>query len=89
MREDIDQMVINEANYILTTKQTVRECARFFSVSKSTVHKDIMERLPKLNRPLFEQVRHVMDQNKAERHIRGGAATKEKYCKTKDYEQEI
>ena len=67
--------------YIIEHKATVRQTAREFGISKSTVHMDITERLRKLNPPLYSEVRTVLDINKAERHIRGGMATKEKYSK--------
>ncbi len=67
------------ALYMLENKQTVRGAAKAFGISKSTVHKDVTERLRKLNKPLYLQVKILLEQNKAERHIRGGQATKEKY----------
>jgi hypothetical protein len=67
------------AQYIIEKNSTVRDAAKQFGVSKSTVHKDIAERLYKINRDLFNQARTVLDKNKAERHIRGGLATKEKH----------
>ena len=67
------------AEYILETGATVRAAANKFRVSKSTVHKDITERLQEINPHLAAQVKEVLDNNKAERHIRGGLATKEKY----------
>jgi putative DeoR family transcriptional regulator (stage III sporulation protein D) len=70
------------AKYIMDTKSTVRETARVFGVSKSTVHKDVTERLPRVNPSLAEEVKKVLEYNKAERHIRGGKATREKYRKT-------
>ena len=68
-------------HYIVENNATVRAAAKKFGVSKSTVHMDITERLRKLNPPLYSEVRTVLDINKAERHIRGGMATKEKYSK--------
>ena len=67
------------ALYIIEHEATVRAAAREFGVSKSTVHKDLSQRLPGFNRPLYLQVKAVLDRNKAERHIRGGIATREKY----------
>lgn len=67
------------ANYILKEGATVRQTARVFGVSKSTVHKDVTERLPKINPLVANQVKNILDVNKAERHIRGGRATKMKY----------
>ena len=67
------------AVYIIENRATVRGAAQKFGVSKSTVHKDLSERLPQFNRTLYLQVKEVMDRNKAERHIRGGMATRRKY----------
>lgn len=67
------------AEYIVETGCTVRACSAHFSISKSTVHKDVTERLQGLDADLFERVRRVLDLNLSERHIRGGLATKEKY----------
>lgn len=67
------------ALYIIENRTTVRAAARKFGISKSTVHKDLSERLPRFNRSLYLRVKEVLDQNKAERHIRGGIATRKKY----------
>ena len=67
------------ARYIIENRATVRAAAQKFGISKSTVHKDLAERLPVYNRPLYLQVKQVLDENKAERHIRGGIATRKKY----------
>ena len=67
------------ALYIIENKATVRAAAQKFGISKSTVHKDLSERLPDINRALYQQVKAVLDENKAERHIRGGIATRKKY----------
>ena len=67
------------ALYLIENRATVRAAAGKFGVSKSTVHKDLSERLPAFNRPLYEQVKRVLDVNKAQRHIRGGIATRKKY----------
>ncbi|RSL28868.1 sporulation transcriptional regulator SpoIIID, partial [Salibacterium salarium] len=67
--------------YVVETRKTVRTIAREFGVSKSTVHKDLTERLPEINPELSEQVKHVLDYHKSIRHLRGGAATKVKYEK--------
>lgn len=80
MKDYIAQRVILLANYMIDTKATVRQTAKKFGVSKSTVHKDISERLPMLNRNLANLAKAVLDENKAERHIRGGIATKNKYA---------
>ena len=71
------------AEYLLANNTTVRAAAKQFGVSKSTVHKDLTERLRELNPSLAGQVKHVLDNNKAERHIRGGMATREKYMHKK------
>ena len=67
------------ARYIIENRTTVRAAAQKFGISKSTVHKDISERLPQFNRVLYQQVKEVLEVNKAQRHIRGGIATRKKY----------
>ena len=67
------------ALYIIENRATVRAAAQKFRISKSTVHKDLSERLPTFPRPLYVQVKQILDENKAQRHIRGGIATKRKY----------
>lgn len=79
MRDNIEQRACELAVYIIENRTTVRAAAKKFGISKSTVHKDLSERLMHFNRPLYLQVKAVMDQNKAERHIRGGMATRRKY----------
>lgn len=79
MKENIEERASNLALYIIENKTTVRGAASKFGVSKSTVHKDLSERLPAFNRSLYLQVKQILDQNKAERHIRGGIATRRKY----------
>ncbi len=79
MQTDIDQRVRDLAVYLLEQKTTVRAAAQRFGVSKSTVHKDLTERLPRLSPVLFAQVRQLLEWNKAQRHIRGGLATRRKY----------
>ncbi|MBE3586836.1 MULTISPECIES: sporulation transcriptional regulator SpoIIID [Desulfofundulus] len=79
MQEYIQKRVLEICAYILETRATVRQAAQVFQVSKSTVHKDMTERLPSLNKKLAQQVRAVLEQNKAERHLRGGEATRKKY----------
>ena len=81
MKDYIRERVLELAEYILENKATVRKTAKVYNVSKSTVHKDITERLYELNPILSENVHNVLNQNKAERHIRGGLATREKYLK--------
>ena len=75
----IEERAIELAQYIIDSKDTVRGAAKKFCISKSTVHKDITERLEKINPRLAGEVREILDENKAERHIRGGMATKLKY----------
>lgn len=79
MKGYIEDRAVMIAQYIIDSKATVRQAAGRFGVSKSTIHKDMTERLPTINRSLAENVREVLDINKSERHIRGGMATKEKY----------
>lgn len=75
----IEERAIGLAHYIIDSKDTVRGAAKKFGVSKSTVHKDVSERLLKINPILAAEVRTILNENKAERHIRGGLATKLKY----------
>lgn len=79
MRTNIEQRACDLAVYIIEKKTTVRAAAAKFGVSKSTVHKDLTQRLPYTNPALYRQVRKLLDLNKAERHIRGGLATRKKY----------
>ena len=79
MRSSLEERACDLAVYIIENRATVRAAAKHFGVSKSTVHKDLTERLPHVNPGLFRQVRVLLDQNKAERHIRGGLATRRKY----------
>ena len=79
MSDNIDQRACELAVYMIETGATVRTTAQKFGISKSTVHKDLQNRLPRCNRLLHEQVRIVVEKNKQERHIRGGMATREKY----------
>ena len=81
MRCYIEERTVELANYIIENKCTVREAAKKFGISKSTVHKDLQTRLPQCNKTLYTQVRAVLETNKSERHIRGGMATKQKYKK--------
>ena len=79
MRDYIEERAVEIANYIIEHKATVRQAAKKFGISKSTVHKDCAQRISSINPSLAADVRKVLDVNKAERHIRGGMATKEKY----------
>ncbi len=80
MKGQPEERAVALAEYMVETGATVRQAAVKFGVSKSTVHKDITQRLQYLNRPLYLQVREVLQKNKEERHIRGGLATRRKYC---------
>lgn len=81
MWDYIVERVVREGEYIVETGQTVRSCAAHFSISKSTVHKDVTERLKEVDEGLYRAVRGVLDKNLSERHIRGGMATRDKYLK--------
>lgn len=81
MKGIVEQRAIELAEYIIENKTTVRAAAQKFGISKSTVHMDVATRLKRVNPSLYMDVREVLDLNKAERHIRGGMATKEKYSK--------
>ncbi len=79
MKDYIEERVLELAAYVIETQTTVRGAAKHFKISKSTVHKDLTERLSELNPALAGEVKLVLDNNKAERHIRGGLATRKKY----------
>ena len=79
MKDYIEERAVEIANYIIETRATVRQTAKRFGISKSTVHKDVTERLAKVNPLLASEARKVLDVNKQERHIRGRLATREKY----------
>ena len=79
MSDTIEERACQLAVYIIETGATVRAAARHFGISKSTVHKDLVQRLPQYNPVLFTQVRQILEINKAQRHIRGGLATRRKY----------
>ena len=83
MADTIEERACALAVYMIETGATVRAAAKRFGVSKSTVHKDLSQRLPTYNHALFLSARKILDENKAQRHIRGGMATKEKYKNTK------
>lgn len=80
--KQIEERAVEVAQYIIEHNATVRQTAKQFGISKSTVHKDVAERLLKINPALAEEARKVLDVNKSERHIRGGLATREKYLHT-------
>jgi len=79
LKDYIEERAINIANYIIDNNATVRQTAKQFGISKSTVHKDVTDRLMQINPALAKEARKVLDVNKSERHIRGGLATREKY----------
>ncbi len=80
-----EERAITFAHYIIDHNTTVRATAKEFHISKSTVHKDVTDRLKKINPTIYAQVKQVLDLNKSERHIRGGIATREKYARIKSY----
>lgn len=84
MQDYIIERVLNEAIYIIKTKKTVREMSKVFGVSKSTIHKDLAYRLREIDSCLYDEVRAILDQHRLERHLRGGAATCEKYRKIRE-----
>jgi putative DeoR family transcriptional regulator (stage III sporulation protein D) len=84
VKDYIEERALEIAKYIISEKATVRQAASVFGVSKSTVHKDVTERLPRINPLIADMVKKVLETNKAERHIRGGKATKMKYKAVND-----
>ena len=85
MWEYIVKRVVTEGEYIVESGATVRAAAQYFGVSKSTVHKDVTERLQEIDKYLFEEVKKILSKNLSERHIRGGMATKTKYERIKSH----
>ena len=85
MKGIVEERAVELGKYIIDTKSTVRATAKAFGLSKSTVHTDVSKRLKKLNPQLYKEVRTVLDTNKAERHIRGDMATREKYRREKEF----
>lgn len=79
MTKNIEKRACDLAVYMIENQATVRSAAKEFGISKSTVHKDLSQRLPRYNQALYQQVKTVLDVNKAQRHIRGGMATRRKY----------
>lgn len=79
MKGNIEERATQLALYLIEERTTVRAAAQIFGISKSTVHKDLSERLPAFHKTLYDQVKPVLDENKAQRHIRGGIATQRKY----------
>jgi putative DeoR family transcriptional regulator (stage III sporulation protein D) len=86
MQNYIRKRAVKLARHIVQTSDTVRGTADVFGISKSTVHKDVTERLPRISNDLFLQVKDILDKNKAERHLRGGEATRKKYAKEGEIE---
>ena len=84
MADTIERRACELAVYIIETGATVRNTAKHFKISKSTVHKDLTQRLPTYNNILYKQVRCILEENKAQRHIRGGIATREMYKRKKE-----
>ena len=84
MKGNIEERAISLADYIIENKATVRQAAKKFCVSKSTVHKDVTDRLRAISRIRYNKVKKILEINKAQRHLRGGAATKEKYKNIKN-----
>ena len=89
MREDIEKRALEIGHYIVEKSATVRQTASVFRVSTSTVHKDVSERLEQIQPDLYTQVKEILEQNKQERHIRGGLATKRKYALRRQQEEEF
>ena len=89
MKGIVEERAAMLGEYIIENKATVRKAAKKFSVSKSTVHKDVSQRLKVINPALYSQVRDILDTNKNERHIRGGIATKNKYLKEKELREAL
>lgn len=87
MHDYIKERTIRIGNYVIETRKTVRMIAKEFGVSKSTVHKDLTERLPELNSELAKQVKEILEYHKSIRHIRGGEATKQKYQLERSYKE--
>jgi len=80
MQNYIRKRAVKIAQHIINTSDTVRQTAQVFGISKSTVHKDVSERLPRINEAMAEEVKEILEKNKAERHLRGGEATRRKYA---------
>jgi len=80
MNKSIETRVLELSEYIIQNKSTIRETAKFFGISKSTVHKDLAQRLKNINFSIYTDVKKILEINKSERHIRGGFATKNKYA---------
>lgn len=81
MSQDIKKRVINEANYIISTKKTIRQISKYFNISKSTVHNDLSKKLKKIDNNLYIKVSKILNYHSLIKHLRGGASTKLKYIK--------
>lgn len=88
MKDYIEERAVEIAYYIIENQATVRQTAKQFGVSKSTIHKDVTERLLQINPTLANQARRILDMNKSERHIRGGLATREKYLHSRELREQ-
>ena len=88
MKGIVEERAIKLGEYIVESKDTVRRAAAKFGISKSTVHKDVTDRLKVINPPLYREVSLVLEQNKQERHMRGGEATRQKYMQMKKSEMD-
>ncbi|HIT84667.1 MAG TPA: sporulation transcriptional regulator SpoIIID [Candidatus Ornithomonoglobus intestinigallinarum] len=84
MKDYIAERAVELAHYIIENGATVRSTAKMYNISKSTVHKDIHDRLARINPALYTEAQKILEVNKAERHIRGGMATREKYIRLKE-----
>ena len=84
MKGNVEERAVRLGEYIIEKRTTVRDSAKAFGISKSTVHKDLTARLPRLNPALYKEVRAVLDINKEERHLRGGEATRRKYLRERE-----
>ena len=88
MQNYIRKRAVRIGRHILQTADTVRKTAEIFGISKSTVHKDVAERLPRISKELADEVKTILDRNKAERHLRGGEATRKKYAQSNNGEEQ-
>ena len=89
MKTYIEERAIEIANYMIENNATVRQAAKNFGISKSTVHKDITDKLRHVNQALYRNVKKVLEQNKSERHLRGGAATKLRYAREREQREHL
>lgn len=89
MKQAVEERAIELGEYIIESRATVRRTAKKFGISKSTVHKDVSQRLQNLNPSLYNEVKEVLEYNKSERHLRGGLATKNKYRTLSDLKKQV